>query len=331
MGREIADSDRLERAHLASAGEFVEYGLHARTQNGAISVSDFAFSTAPLAELAATAWPFVRGGYMRLVKPSSRAREALHPIALPKPALGRGLPSWRAHYRLVQQSEDGLLLAFGSAANLDVYRSRDQGLTWHEARRSAAKHFSERCSGPDYRRAFTFGLDDRTHAMLVVSEVPERPVFRTQLAPSEHEVFATACDDEALVAAVRREDHPDVTLYQCRHSQRCRPMPLPKLCAQGLCAGYSLDVARVEGATIVAISTRSIVRVASSRDDGETWTPFSIAYDGDAYPELGGGAAVRGRLLALDGRVLLYAGAEKRFQTYPVLASDDYGASWRAP
>jgi hypothetical protein len=35
-------------------------------------------------------------------------------------------------------------------------------------------------------------------------------------------------------------------------------------------------------------------------------------------------------LLALDARVLLYSGADRSGASYPVVASDDFGASWQA-
>jgi hypothetical protein len=71
------------------------------------------------------------------------------------------------------------------------------------------------------------------------------------------------------------------------------------------------------------------VRVYSSRDDGQTWTPPVVAYDASEVPEFAS-AGVPTRLLSLGNRVLLYAGAEREHPSYAVLASDDFGASWHS-
>ena len=80
------------------------------------------------------------------------------------------------------------------------------------------------------------------------------------------------------------------------------------------------------GTTIVAMAMGRIVRVTSSRDGGASWTPFSVAYDAgeDAPP----GARLPTDLLALGRRVLLYAPPGRVGETYPLLYSDDQGASW---
>ena len=53
-----------------------------------------------------------------------------------------------------------------------------------------------------------------------------------------------------------------------------RPDALPGLYDQ------TLDIARVRGTTVLAITTKDVVRVTSSRDEGRTWTPFYVAFDG---------------------------------------------------
>jgi hypothetical protein len=94
-------------------------------------------------------------------------------------------------------------------------------------------------------------------------------------------------------------------------------------------SALGLSAARARGATILAASRGGIVRVFSSRDDGRTWTPPVVAFDS---VEAGSdSASVPARLLSLGDRVLLYAGAGRERPGYPVLASDDFGASWHAP
>ena len=100
---------------------------------------------------------------------------------------------------------------------------------------------------------------------------------------------------------------------------------------QGVPVRHPLDVARTAGATIIAVNMHDLVRVTSTRDDGRTWTPFALAFDAKAHPEVRAEVAVPARLLALGERVLLYGGADRPSATYPVLISEDLGASFKAP
>jgi len=151
-----------------------------------------------------------------------------------------------------------------------------------------------------------------------------------------NQVLSVACDDSALVAAVVRgvANDPSVEqpaqLFVCRHGAACASVPAPVL-GEGLTLRQPLDLARVAGATIVAITRHGIVRTASSRDNGQSWTPFIVAFDRASQPRLRAEIQEPSRLLAIGRRVLLYGGAPRPDMTYPVLASDDLGASWRAP
>jgi hypothetical protein len=78
------------------------------------------------------------------------------------------------------------------------------------------------------------------------------------------------------------------------------------------------------------VSRSNIVRVISSRDDGQTWMPAVVAYDAGEYAGPRSSEHTPSRLLSLGDRVLLYAGADRPGASYPVLASDDLGASWHA-
>ena len=89
----------------------------------------------------------------------------------------------------------------------------------------------------------------------------------------------------------------------------------------GPCRMVAPEIARV------ATANAGVVRVISSRDDGETWTPAVVAYDRDEQPNPT--AALPEHLLSLGSRVMLYAGAQRPNQTYPVLFSNDFGASWQ--
>jgi hypothetical protein len=70
----------------------------------------------------------------------------------------------------------------------------------------------------------------------------------------------------------------------------------------------------------------NVVRVASSRDAGASWTPPTVAYD--AVEEPGRVGRPPTELLAIGRRVLLYGAPGRAGETYPLLYSDDQGASW---
>ncbi|HKO92322.1 MAG TPA: hypothetical protein VJU61_14260, partial [Polyangiaceae bacterium] len=110
----------------------------------------------------------------------------------------------------------------------------------------------------------------------------------------------------------------------------CRELPVPGDLGLTEVSGLEVSAARVNGATILALTSAGIVRVISSRDDGQTWTPPVVAYDAGEAPELPYSSVVPTRLLSLGGRTLLYAGADRQHLSYAALASDDLGASWHA-
>jgi hypothetical protein len=110
----------------------------------------------------------------------------------------------------------------------------------------------------------------------------------------------------------------------CHHAGGCGQLPVNR----GWLAG-AFDLARVDGVSVVATADRGVVRVRSSRDNGATWTPATVAFDWHAARS--GSRTASGiptRLLTL-GRTLLLHGQSDAGQPYPVLFSNDYGASWR--
>ncbi len=332
---ELTESREVERAHGAMAWSFAEYGSRPdqRPQGpgGSVTVEQLRVTTDRLADLADAAWPFSRGGYTRLIKRSPNAPEAVHPAPIPRPTLGRGLPAWRARYRAVEQTKLGWTVAFGKGALLEVLTSNDGGLTWtHVAGgRDEVADFGERCPAGD--RAYSFGLDEDGTHHTVMSVGPDRVPTVADLASSDLVVFAAACDREALVVALKPEQGDEVTLQLCPFRASCVSMALPELRGVSARPRYPLDIARLDGTTVVALNMGDIVRVASSRDDGGTWSPFTIAFDRQAHPDFQAHVPVPRRLLALGNRLYLYGGGPKTTETYPVLVSDDHGATWREP
>jgi hypothetical protein len=190
-----------------------------------------------------------------------------------------------------------------------------------------------RCFGEDAQHYFVLGLDDSRQNMKVASVAATGVSRTTQLPRGLTRVVAVACDDSALVAALlpaTASGSESVSLFVCPQGEDCRPMPTP-VWGEGLTLRAPLDVQRTQGATIVAISRHGLVRTASSRDNGRSWTPFIVAFDRLTNAGLRVQIDEPNRLLALGKRVLLYGGAPRPGLTYPVLISDDLGASWRSP
>lgn len=323
------------RAHRRNAEQFVEYGGIAadRLDGSGFSLAHLAISTDTLAELASQAWPFVRSGYTRLVKPSSHAKEAIHPVAAPDPGIGSGLPPRRGH-RAAAARSDAWIAAFGAGANLSVYRSTDQGVTWQPARPTQGTDFADGCPVDDQGRSFSFSVDGSTGHTVVMSLGPESTPYAADLADEGQRIVSATCDSRALVVALVPEEVEAQAprpgqLRLCPYRKPCVPMQLPDWGERGLV--YPFDVVRLEGATVVAAMAHNITRVSSSRDDGRTWTPPAVVFDRESGSREGLEMPPPWRLLAVAGRVLLYGGGRKSEDAYWLLVSDDQGASFRAP
>lgn len=323
QAREITGSAEIAKAHELPAASFVEYGL-----DGVQTAAVLAVTSEPLVNAARGAWPFVRG-YTALVKPSLGAFEAIHPIGLPRPAVGRGIPAWRAQYRAVKPSADGFVLAFGRGAHLSLHKTSDAGVTWRPASTPSAD-FAERCWAAD-GKSYELALGGDRNVMELRSIAADGSAHATDLAPESNTVYATACDERAFVALLRPENSRTTSMLLCPFEGRCTPLAPPKAEQLPGLLDHTLDVARVRGTTVLAATTHGVVRVTSSRDDGRSWTPPYVAYDDaeQAGPRVD--VAVPSRLLTIEGRVLLYGGSNKPSQTYSVLISDDHGASFRTP
>jgi hypothetical protein len=196
-------------------------------------------------------------------------------------------------------------------------------------------------------------LNDDLTATTLSSLGPDAAPFVTELAPESLRIVAAACDSDALVVALvpsETEARPasDVRRVSvgaaAKRTARRSPLPAElRLCPyRRPCQAFQppdteggltfpVDVARMAGTTVVAMTAQGIVRVASTRDDGGTWTPFSVAFDAAELAEDEPRLSLPGRLLALGERLLLYGGARRHDHPYFVLVSDDQGASFRAP
>jgi hypothetical protein len=321
LARTLTGSTEFEGAHRAAAGSFAEYGASDRPER---SLAALGVSSGGLAELARAAWPFARG-YALLVKPSLGAKEAPHPVAPPAAAAGRGLPSGRPLYRATRVEGTNVLLASGTGANAEALRSTDGGSTFRAVSSARVEGMAGRCPAGASARGFALGTSSDGGSTIASLEPGAEPKT-TPLGRSSEEVTALACDELGLVAALRPDGRHETVLRQCPFAGACAAMPGPSFAGVAGSVAFPLDVARVQGTTILAMAMGNIVRVTSSRDGGASWTPFSVAYD--AGENTAAGARLPTDLLALGRRVLLYAPPRRVGETYPLLYSDDQGASW---
>ena len=320
LARTLNAEPSVDQAHRALAFTFSEYGGNPRPTH---ALAELKVSPDTVAQEAHRAWPFVRS-YAALVKPSLGVKEAPHPVAPPAPALGRGLTAARAYYRSARVTPDGVVLARGAGANLEVWKSSDGGATFKPALPSLAREFAERCALGDERGLVLRSDGDATS---VVSLTGDAATTSASLAKSGETVVAVACDERALVAAVKPASASRLTLVQCGFGAACTPLAAPNLGRPELGLDYPLDLARVGGTTVLALKMGNIVRVTSSRDGGTSWTPLCVAYDGGEHPL--SPARMPTELLTVGKRVLLHGSAVRGNDTYGLLYSDDQGASFR--
>jgi hypothetical protein len=277
--KSVSTSPTSMEAHQAAAIAFVEWGGESDGRGRVFSLADLGVGTHRLAELSERSWPFVRDGYTGLVRPSSYASEASHPLEPPRPAIGRGQVPNRS---------------------------------------------LSRCTTADGATEFSLDISSDRRFKVVRSSSAGGPATAVRFAPVEARVFSVACDGERVVIAVGREGSRDVDLLSCGRGG-CNRMPLPRFTREGPPARFPLDVARVNGTTVLAMTMRGIVRVVSTRDEGASWTPVTVAFD----PAEGrSGVDAPARLVTAGPRLLLVGDGRS---SYWALASDDAGASWHSP
>jgi hypothetical protein len=324
LAKTVTGSPESERVHLLTAAEFREYG------GREASLSELGVSAAPLAKIFADAWPFARGGYTQLIKPSLGAAEAAHVPAPPRPVAGRGLPAKSGIYRNVWREGSGFGVALGAGSDTALYVTSDRGVSFRPlARRGELfEAHAERCASPDGRKSYRLSPREDGSAQQVLFSLEGAEPTLSEVAPIAEQLLGTGCDERSLV--VLTADRERLHLRLCPFAGRCGELPLPALLS-GAGSGV-VDVAKLKGTLVLSATQNGVVRVISSRDEGHSFTPAVVAFDAAEYPELG--AVTRrppSRLLGLGDRLLLFGAGAKAGDGYLVLVSDDQGVSFRAP
>jgi hypothetical protein len=322
LARAVTGDIERERLHSLRASEFREYGGRGP------SLLELGVSAAPLAQLSQAAWPFARGGYTHLIKPSLGAAEAAHVPTPARPALGRGLPGRGSVYRNVWREGSSFGVAMGAGSDTALFTTGDRGLSFRPLaqRGDVLEQHAERCASQDGRKVYRLTPREDGGALQVSFSLEGAEGTLSELATTHERVLGTGCDERSLVALTAERER--LRLRLCPFGGRCGEVALPPT-VQAAPPG-AVDVAKVKGTLVVSAATEGVVRVVSSRDEGRSFTPPVVAFDGAEYPELAGRRPPF-RLLALGERLLVYAGGLKGTDSYPVLASDDQGVSFRTP
>lgn len=323
LARTVTGRVEVERVHNLTAAEFREYS------GRGTALAELGVSAAPLAQLFADAWPFARGGYTQLMKSSLGAVEAAHVPAPPRPVFGRGLPAQSGVYRNVWREGSGFGVALGAGSDTGLYSTTDRGVSFRPlARRGELFELhAERCASVDGRRVYRLAPREDGAGQQVLFSLEGAEPVTSELAPMRERLLGSGCDEKSLVVLTAERER--VHLRLCPFGGRCGEVVLPE--ALLAVPASAVDVAKLKGTLVVSAAQDGIVRVISSRDEGRTFTPPIVAFDAAEYPELALMRRAPSRLLALGERLLLLGGPVKGSDTYPVLASDDQGVSFRAP
>jgi hypothetical protein len=325
LAKAITGDAELERLHSLTASEFREYS------GRGVALAELGVTAAPLAKLFADAWPFARGGYTQLIKPSLGAYEAAHVPAPPRPVGGRGLPAHSGVYRNVWRDANNFAVAFGSGSDTSVVLTADRGATFHPLGhpQDAVEQHGERCDSSDARRSYRLAPREDGSAMQVLFTLDGNtaaPIV-SELGPIAERIIGTACDERSIASL--SADRERLHLRACPFGARCAELTLPP--ALSGAAASAVDLAKLRGTLVLSVAADGVVRVVSSRDEGKTFTPPVVAFDAAEYPELGLAKRPASRLLALGERLILFGVPVKGNDTYPLLVSDDQGVSFRAP
>jgi hypothetical protein len=322
LAQELVPGPTTERAHAAEAAQFAEYNdvaLAAGDDKEGFTLAAVGIGASVLDPLSAAAWPFERNGYRHLIESSSTAKEASHPQELPLPAAGAGFPRKGSLYRPTWFAGGRWLAASGSQSTMSVVESSDFGVTWGATslNQPAIGDYAGRCA--QFGSSNSFTVERTESGFAVQSWSTEQVLSRAQLAAGL-EVTRTACDSSVLLLVVSAKQKALPGVLACEHGRACTPLNLD---VAWLAADF--DVAQIEGVSVVLTTGNGVTRVRSSRDRGASWTPGIVAYDAEQA-----GAPVSSaptQLVVMGRRLMLYGQAAPR-QAYPVLYSDDFGASF---
>lgn len=308
--------------HEARASSFREY--FDQPSSGR-SVAELRFDRTQLDELTARAGLFAPGALEKLIIPERHAAEAPHPRELVRPALGNGLPARTSLYRSALSYGDSWVLEQGSGANAERAISHDRGLHWQAKSGRGENGPSGPCAAAPDGSGFSLIVSEANETVIVARSATGANRM-TKFAARTERVLTADCDESGFLGLLTESSTQARRLRTCSLDGPCSDVPLPKLGERIL--SEEVDVAWVGGDIVLVVATGRLTRVTTSRDRGQSWTPWVLAFDGRESLSEHSGAAPR-RLLHVGDDLLLY-GVARRSEPYLVLISRDHGASFTA-
>ncbi|HET9931793.1 MAG TPA: hypothetical protein VFQ35_13925, partial [Polyangiaceae bacterium] len=135
---------------------------------------------------------------------------------------------------------------------------------------------------------------------------------------------SSSCDlaTAVFIAEPDNEEESELAVL-CQHGGRCGRLQVP---ATWISDGF--DVAQVKEVTVLASVAGGVVRVRSSRDHGKTWTPATVALDAESAG-IPLADAKQVHLQPVGERLLLWVTGDGAQRSYPLVVSEDFGASFR--
>lgn len=314
-------------AHGARANEFEEFASFAASTKPTFAIEDLLVTTAKLELLARHSRPFSHG-YEKLVQPTRNARTVPHPVPLPRPMVGSGLPVQPIGFGAITKSGKGHLLVVGRDANRQAYRSSDEGNSWTAVDPSSVEAVRAQGKCGQGSGKVEFRLSVAEGQLRIESWAGNSLETSFPLAPVEHRLREFSCDLDSALVVTSDVEQQQLSMKLCPHLKPCRNIRPPQPLLNWRARDVDFSLTRTGNTIVAALARRGIVRVVSSRDDGVTWTPPTVAYDQAEHVNADFGQAIPNKLLTVGKQVLLYAGSTRSRAQYPVLMSRDSGASW---
>ncbi len=325
LAQRLTGLNSLGVLHGAQAKEFAEWGVPSAT----LGLQPLRQAMPDLSDLAEGAWPFLRSSVAVLVKPSLGAIEAMHPVGTAQPGTLVGLQLEGRIFRSRRVTDRGWFVVTSNGHDTRAVRSRDRGRKWTSTSpwQSALQGTGDRCSSDGSDRAF--GLDEHRPGSgpSIVYYDHDTRTGQSWLGGPNHQVISLGCDENAGVA-ITQFDKGNLGIWLCIFDQSCKPLPTPPIFEDSSAGG--IDVARTRGSIVIAITQGSVVRVVSSRDDGRSYTPFTVVIDHDECSSTPHSDYSPANLLAIAGNLILTQEATSDKIHTLAIVSNDFGASWHA-
>ena len=324
LAEQLSGAARVGELHQARAGEFAEWGF----AGASLQLVDLARDLPDLTSLSDGAWPFLRKGVVELIKPSLGAKEAIHPVGSARPGRLAGLNLHGSLFRARRVTDKGWFVVASDGQSARAVRSRDKGRNWTptSAWQTALQGTHNRCLADGGERSFGLEPHRNGQGMSLNYYDQDTRTGQSSLGDANSRAVSLGCDESAAVV-VTQSDKGQLGLWLCANDSTCRAMPVPPLLA-GL-KPDGIDAARLQGATVIAVTQGPLVRVVSTRDDGRVYMPFTVALDHLENLILPRETLRPAQLLAIGGTLILYQESQSATTSGVAVSSSDLGASWR--